>query len=105
MKKLDLLVHVFSTLRADIHKPAPVTRYAILCSAALAGADGATVREIAERIGEDPVTIGGSFQKLPEAGYMRLVDPLQRPQRWVLTEKGIATIAPFLRESSPAAAR
>lgn len=103
MKRIDLLVHVFGTLRRA--KQPSLTRLAILSAIAQAGPEGATVRQIADTLDDDNATISGSFQKLPDGGYVRCLDPHQRPMRWVLTQQGIDAITPFLRETSSPAHR
>jgi hypothetical protein len=94
MTKIDLASHILALLRREKH--APLTRYSVVMAVAAAGTDGATVREVAKRLGDDYSTMGGSFQKIAEGGWVRCLDPTQRPQRWVPSEKGLAAVQKFL---------
>lgn len=94
MTKIELAAHICGILRQEKH--APLTRYSVVLAVAAGGPEGATVREVAKRLGDDYTTMGGSFQKIAEGGWLRLLDSQQRPQRWVASQKGLDAIAKFI---------
>jgi len=100
MTKIELAAHIVGILRAE--KNPPLARYSVVLACAAGGEGGASVREVAGRLGDDYTTMGGSFQKIAESGWVRCLDPHQRPQRWIPTDKGLAAIARFIPTTNPA---
>lgn len=102
MTSLALTTHILAHLRKN--KGFEVSRACFVAAAAQSGEDGATTREIAERIGEKPPDIGGQLLRFQEADILRQI-PRTAPIRYVPTEKGLAILAPLIPiKRKPAAA-
>jgi len=91
MNRVEFTTRLIGLLRAE--KNPPLARYSIVMAAAAGGPTGATVREIATLLGDPTSHMGGCMQKIAEGGWIRLVDPAAKPQRWTPSPKGLAIVA------------
>jgi len=99
MTRLELATHILATIRQD--PKFEVARTAFALAVASSGAPGATAREIAERLGEDPAGIWGQLRRMEDTGILRRTpgDPI----RFHLTPKSQPLVTRLLAPSTPAA--
>ena len=94
MTRLELATHIVGFIRRE--RNAPVARYSFVLAAASKGEDGATVREIAEAIGDTAQGIATGVSKVVEGGFLRRI-PGTVPFRYTPTAEGLALIKPLIQ--------
>lgn len=94
MTRIELATHIVGYLRLE--RNAPMARYAFVLAAASKGEAGATVREIADAIGDTPHSIATGVSKVTEGGFLRRI-PGSVPFRYTPTDAGLALIKPLIQ--------